>query len=320
MDANMDQTSITAFVYESKLKDWYGRASVRVKPQRVLIDEEAEGQIYFPPELVPVSQHQLVRNLGEWAIRRVLIQRLYMYLEFTAQLEHDVVNRVAHQIAHQQLGVDLPMEMVLDAYKIYTDEAYHAQFSAELKYQIELATGVAPNPTGAPRCLRLLRELLLSVPIEMRQLAEVFFTIVSETLISAILSQIPRDKRIVGTVRLLVADHAEDEGRHHAYFAKLLEFLWPQLNLKQKLIIGPLLSRFVLAFLEPDYAAIECELAGCGLKQSEIQQIMQESYPHSTVAADIREAAKATLRLFERNGVFVNRQIWDAFQQNDLIS
>src|SRR5437762_6788994 len=151
MNVNEDQNCITTFVYESKLKDWYGRASVRIKPQRVFIDEEAEGKLYFPPELVPVSQHQLVYNLGEWAVREVLIQRLYMYLEFTAQLEHDVVNRVAHQIAHQRIGVDLPMEMVLDAYKIYTDEAYHAQFSVELKYQIELATGVTPNRTCAPR-------------------------------------------------------------------------------------------------------------------------------------------------------------------------
>lgn len=320
MDANMDQTSITPFVYESKLKDWYGRASVRVKPQRVLIDEEAEGKLYFPPELVPVSQHQLVLGLGAWAIRRVLIQRLYMYLEFTAQLEHDVVNRVSHRIAHQRAGLDLPMEMVLDAYKIYTDEAYHAQFSAELKYQIELATGIVPNPTGAPRCLRLLQELLLSVPVELRELAEVFFTIVSETLISSILSQIPRDKRVVSTVRLLVADHAEDEGRHHAYFAKLLEFLWPQLSLSQRVIIGPLLMRFVLAFLEPDYAAIECELVGCGLKPTEIQQIMHESYPRSVVVSGVREAAKATLRLFERNGVFIDAETIDAFQQGGLIS
>jgi hypothetical protein len=320
MDTTTDQTNITPFVYESKLKDWYGRASVRVKPQRVLIDEEAEGKLYFPPEMVPVSQHPLVCDLGAWAIRRVLIQRLYMYLDFTAQLEHDVVNRVSHQIAHQRTGLDLPMQMVLDAYKIYTDEAYHAQFSAELKYQIELATGIASNATGAPRCLRLLQELLLSVPAELRPLAELFFTIVSETLISAILSQIPRDKRVVSTVRLLVADHAEDEGRHHAYFAKLLEFVWPLLSLKQKLIIGPLLGQFVLAFLEPDYAAIEWELAGCGLKPDEVQRIMQESYPRSQVVAGIKEAAKATLRLFERNGVFADPQIRDAFEQEGLVS
>src|SRR6185295_14101103 len=63
-----------------------------------------------------------------------------------------------------------------------------------------------------------------------------------------IFSGIPSDPRVVMAVRELVADHAEDEGRHHAYFSRLLEFTWPRLNKAQRATIGPLLPEMVLAF------------------------------------------------------------------------
>lgn len=316
---NTDQAGAEPLVYESKLNNWDHLASVRVKPLRLLVDEESEGKVFFPPELVPVAQHHMVRNLGDWAIREVLIQRLYSYLDFTAVLEHDVVNRVTLQVAQRKIGITLPWEMVFDAYKIYCDEAYHALFSVDLAHQIELATGVKPNPFGQSRCLLILEGLLARVPWDLRQLAEVFFTIVSETLISSILSDIPKDKRVVTTVRHVISDHAEDEGKHHAYFSKLLEFLWPSLGERERQIIGPLLPQYILAFLEPDYGAIECELAGCGLKPEEIKQIIYECYPQSQVLANVRSGAKATLRHFERNGVFEDRRTLDAFLSSGLI-
>ena len=316
---NQDLAGTETFTYESKMSNWDQKASVRAKPHRVLVEEESMGKIYFPPELVPVSYHSMVTTLGDWAIREILIQRLYIYLEFTAQLEHDVVNRVTLQIAQRKLGVDLPWNMLFDAYKIYCDEAYHALFSVDLAHQIELATGVKPNPIGQSRCLLRLEEIVATVPWDLRQLAEVFFTIVSETLISSILSDIPKDKRIVRSVREVVADHAEDEGKHHAYFSKLLEFLWPLLGERERKEIGPLLPQYILVFLEPDYAAIECELAGCGFKPEEVKQIVYEAYPHAQILAGIRSGAKATIRHFERNGLFEDTRIVDAFQSSGLM-
>ncbi len=116
----------------------------------------------------------------------------------------------------------------------------------------------------------------------------IFFTIVSETLISAILSGIPSDPRVVTAVRELVADHAQDEGRHHAYFSRLLEFTWPRLSKAQRALIGPLLPEMILAFLEPDFVAIAGNLRACGLTAEQIDQVMTESYPPATVSAGIR--------------------------------
>ncbi|HEY0602413.1 MAG TPA: diiron oxygenase [Herpetosiphonaceae bacterium] len=305
--------------YTSKLQDWDTRAAVRAKPRRILQDEESQGKLYFPTELVPLAQHPTITNLGPSVARQMVVQHLYTYLDFTTLLEHDVVNVVAHEIAHEKIGFALPREMVFDAYKLYCDEAYHALFSVDLKLQVAAATGVDPLPGHMPSFLQRLRILQESVPRDLQQLAEVFFTIVSETLISATLAQIPRDPRVVSAVREVVADHAEDEGRHHAYFSSLLQILWPQLTPQQQQIIGPLLPEFILGFLEPDYAAATRALTNLDLSSRSVEQILQEVYQPDQVLTNARAAAAATLRLFDRNGVLDEPHTAEAFFKSGLI-
>src|SRR5262249_6641134 len=151
--------------------------------------------------LTPVARHPLVRERGESAVRRVLIQRLHLYLAFTAELEQGAVTPVTQLICRRRIGFDLPEGMVEDAYKICTDEAWHAQFSDDLMRQVQDATGVPPALSGMPRFFQRLEEIQSTVPSDLHGLANIFFTIVSETLISAILSQIPRDTRVVTAVR-----------------------------------------------------------------------------------------------------------------------
>jgi hypothetical protein len=305
--------------YTSKFENWDQVASVRAKPRRLLAEEEANGKLFFPPELVPTSKHRLILDQGEQAIKKMLVRRLYQYLDFTTILEHGVVNRVTQQIAQGRLGISLPEQMEFDAYKIYCDEGYHALFSVDLKRQVALVTHIAPGPIGTPRFLQRLEYLKASMPPELHDMVEVFFTIVSETLISAILSKIPKDTRIVSAVREMVADHAEDEGRHHAYFSKLLEFLWPQLDSYQQTMIGPLLPKFILGFLEPDYDAIKQGLAEYRLRPAEIDSVMYEVYSATKVVSEVKESARATLRLFERNSLLVDGPTLEAFQRSGLI-
>ena len=166
-------------------------------------------------------------------------------------------------ISRRRSGFDLPETMIEDAYKIYTDEAWHAQFSDDLQRQVAVKTGVGPSVFEEPNFFRKLKGSSTDLGPDEQRLVMIFFTIVSETLISAILSGIPSDTRVVTAVRELVADHAEDEGRHHAYFSRLLEFTWPRLNKTQRAVIGPLLPEMILAFLEPDFVAIAGNLRAC---------------------------------------------------------
>jgi hypothetical protein len=221
-------------------------------------------------------------------------------------------------ISRRRSGFDLPETMIEDAYKIYTDEAWHAQFSDDLQRQVAVKTGVGPSVFEEPNFFRRLNALKRDLARADQQLVMIFFTIVSETLISAILSDIPSDARVVAAVREVVADHAQDEGRHHAYFSRLLEYTWPRLNRAQRELIGPLLPEMILAFLEPDFVAIAGNLRACGLTAEQIDQVMTESHPPAAIRAEIRADSRATIRHFERVGIVDDPRTAEALEASRL--
>jgi len=304
--------------YRSRLSDWDSRAGVRAGPRRML-DEEATGKVYFSHPLVPLVRHPLIVKLGPEAERSLLLYHLYSYLDFTSSFEIEVVNRGAQRIAFGKAGIELPGEMIFDAYKIYCDESYHSLYSADLKIQIEAATGIKALPYNFGDFLRRLSKAGEAVPSNLRQMSGLLFVIVFETLISSTLNKIPKDEGVVTAVRKMVADHADDEARHHAYFSSLLDVLWPQLSRRQKSILGPILPHFIIKALEPDYATIRSRLELFDLRPGEIDQVMEESYPWPEVIEGLRKTAGATLALFARNGLLEDTQTLEEFQRSGLI-
>ncbi len=294
--------------YRSPFRNWYERSSVRSAPRRVLEErrheEGAEPQRFFPPELVPVSRHPLVAALPADVFDEVLVQHLYRYLDFTAKLEYLVVNRTVLGIAHGSVGVELPEEMRLDAYRMYCDEAYHALFSADLAVQVRDSTGIAARLPEEPFFLRRLRGIQDGLPAAERALAELLFVIVSETLISASLAEVPQREEVVPAVTGTIRDHAMDEGRHHAYFAHFLQRLWAQLRPAEREAAGRLVPCLMDAFLRPDIEALRLELAGYGLSAQETEQIAAEVYTPEVVAEHARATSAQTRRYFADLGAF----------------
>jgi hypothetical protein len=268
---------------------------------------------------VPIASHPLVAALGPPVMRELLIQHFYHYLDFTAHFEIRVVNDAAQRIAHGKSGIELPDEMIIDAYKIYCDEAYHSLFSADLRGQVEAVTRVAPDPVFFNDFLSRLEEVQSDVPADLKPLAGLFIVILFETLVSAILSGIPRDPHVITALRELVADHAEDEARHHLYFSQFMDMLWPQMTRGQQAAIGPLLPHFIIKCLEPDYALIRRRLSKYSLTREEVEQVVAESYPPERVMTGLRKTARATLHLLRRNGVFEDARTLDAFKASGLL-
>ncbi len=305
--------------YNGKFRDWDRQAIVRARPRRQLHDEEEMGRLYFSPALMPIVDHPIVKAKGEPVRRVILIQHLYRYLDFTAQFETSVVNAAAQAIANRRSPLELPEEMVFDAYKIYCDEAYHAMFSADLKYQMEAVTGVPAVAYDFDAFLKRLRDVQAELPGEARDVVPLFVAIVFETLISGTLVKIPNDEQVVTAVREMVADHAEDEARHHLYFSSLMDIGWPQLTTRQQSAIGPLLPHLIVKCLEPDYCGITRQLSELGLTPDEAAQVVAESFPRAELIAGIRKTARATLNLLERNGLFEREQNMDALRSCGLL-
>ncbi|MDX8053969.1 diiron oxygenase [Lentzea sp. BCCO 10_0798] len=303
--------------YRSPFATWFERSSVRQAPRRVL--EDGEDKHAFSPDLVPLARHALVRALPGDVFGEVLTQHLYRYLDFTTKLEHLVVNRTVLGIAHRTVGVELPEEMVFDAYKIYCDEAYHAVFSADLLRQVRARTGIAPKLVAEPYFTTRLRQIQDSLAPELRPLAELLFVVCSETLISATLAEVPEDPRVHAAVRDTIRDHAQDEGRHHAYFASFLKYLWAQLDPAVRRELGPLLPDLVLAFLHPDLPAVREELLGYGLSRDDAEQVLAEVYDEHTVREYARDTARLTLRHFASVGVLDDPAARDRFEELGLL-
>ncbi|GAA3570741.1 diiron oxygenase [Streptomyces osmaniensis] len=304
--------------YQSPFRTWYSKASVRKSPRR-MVEEGDDDAFFFSPELVPVARHPLVMELPPGTFREILLQHLYRYLDFTAKLEYLVVNRTALGIAQGSVRVDIPEEMRLDAYKIYCDEAYHTLFSVDLLQQVQQRSGVRAKLPEEPYFLTRLRQYLETLDASRRPLVELLFVVVSETLISASLAEVPADDGVHPTVRAVIRDHAADEGRHHTYFAMLVRYLWAQLDDEARRFASRIVPTLINFFLAPDTPALLDELRGYGVKADTAQQILAETYTAEALATHARITARQTVRIFAALGALDDSAARDAFENSGLL-
>lgn len=302
--------------YESRLKNWDSRASVR-NTERRMLRRSKSSELPFSIQLVPIAKHSLLAHREPRVMHELLAQRLYSYLQFTDVLETEVVVPVCLNLARCELpGLMLDPAMAFDARRIATDEMYHAQCAADLTLQLAEEVCVAPVVHSRPLFLDELQQILDETRWEMRHLSRLHFVIVSETLITNILRGVPNDETVMPTVRETIRDHALDEARHHAYFAEILEVVWPQLTTQQKDVVGQQLARFITMFLQPDRAAHVDWLTAIGLEAKAIQEVIEDTYTNDRVVADIRLMAHPAIEHFERVGILdhsASREALEAF-------
>jgi hypothetical protein len=305
----MHLTSTTASCYRKPLAAWDDESWIRSKPAR---RASCEG-FAFSPELVPIAQHpRFAENVR--LRERLLAFRLLTHLQFTTVLELAHVNAVCARLARDQYALDLTRDQKLDALRIYCDEGGHALFVELLSDAIERRHGIERSVLPKPRFHQVLEDLFVEQGSRMApELLHLFFVSVSETLVTKILRDIPRDPRVAPLVREVIGDHARDEGTHSVYFHWLFPKAWERLRAQQQELLGQILPRFLEAFLAPDMAGEARILQALGLKEDERQQVLAETYDPSGIRQAVRAAAQPTLRLFEGAGVFDRPSVADAF-------
>jgi hypothetical protein len=299
--------------HSSRFEDWDERAAVRVKPLATITPGDRARGLFFSPELVPAASHPLVLARGPTAVEKVLAYHLLTHLDFTDVLENEVVLPVAYMIGRERFGLRLPPNMAADARKIAVDEMHHALLATSLVAEIAALSGVAPMAVQRPAFILRLESILAETDLELRALVRFFFAVVSETLITGTLSQVPKDTRVMPGVRQMLRDHAEDETRHHAFFADALMQVWPQLRAHERALIGPLLPEFISLFITPDPMALGEALSQIGLARREIDRLKEEAYATERLNRAAIEGSGVTLRHFRRAGVFEDARTADAF-------
>lgn len=282
---------------------WYETAGVRGGARRLFHDETDQGKTFYPAEQIPYMGHEAVTALPEAARRELTIRHLYQFLLSTGHLETRIVNRAAELIANGRSGVELPNARKLDAFKVYCDEGYHSLYSFDLADQIATETGVvipdwnyggfvdALESAGA----RLLPDAPAIVPL--------LQVVVFETLVTAVLNEIPNDPDVLTVVRDLTRDHAKDEGHHHRFFADFFHRFWTQLDPSLRGPVAHALPALVRACLTWDVIPVIDSLQRAGLDADTARTVASDSYGGDAGSDRIAHICRATVRVFRSAGV-----------------
>lgn len=312
-------TKTSNLILDRSMQSWYDKAGVRNDPRR-MIGEEQNGEFYWPPQLAPFVNHPLVAKLekADAAKHELLIRQLYHYLQFTSNYELRVINRATDLIATGRSGVPLSTQVRLDAFKIYTDEGYHALYSVDAIHQVEKRTGVQFNEYDFDNFLNYLSDVKGQLP-ELKGAVELLVVIIFETFITGSLTQVPKDNNVVSLVREIVTDHAEDEAHHHAFFSGFFPLLWGQLTVFERTKLGKILPQLIVRPLEPAIPIIHQSLLGVGLSDEEARHVIEDTYPRDEVMAGIRKSARSTMNLFAKYDLFEDKEIRNSFEESGLI-
>jgi hypothetical protein len=303
--------------YVSAFDGWHERASVRTRPDR-LAGATLDRRRLFPDRLIPILQHPLLQDSPEHIREAVRSRHLLRYLDFTLVLETDVVNPIALAIAHGRDGLSLPPRMRQDAFKVYCDEAYHAVFTSELLESLRGLADPTVRPSRAYFIERFLEIAAKSEP-ELRLPLRFLFVAISEMLITGTLQQLPDDGSVTEPVRLMVADHAADEARHHAFFSRYLEHFWQPLDRDRAVTLARLAPDLIACFLAPDLDSLYAELGTYGFSRDDRWRILAETFENPRVRRQRARMARPVVAGFTRLGILEVPEVRDRFRAHGLL-
>jgi hypothetical protein len=286
------------------LDRWYEQAGVRTGVRRMFHEDAERGKVLFPAALVPYAAHEAVRALPPERVRELTVRHLYQFLLSTTHLETRVVNAAAEPLANGRAGLDLPAALRLDAFKVYCDEGYHALYSLDLADQIAAVTGIAVPGWDYGGFVERLRETGRARLPEAPRLAELLQAVVFETLITAVLNEVPADETVAAPVRDLLRDHARDEGRHHRFFSLFFKELWVRLTPAERAGAARALPALIRAALTWDLGPVHASLRLAGLDADTARQVVADTYTEGPGERRLNEMARSLLRLCAATGLF----------------
>lgn len=302
----------------SAFRQWYEKAGVRSEPRRMIDEDDDIEKSFFPEHLVPHLDHPLIPKDDPLLRRYLVAQHAYQWLRFTMHFEVAVVVRASQKIADGSSGLLLSDTARMDAYKIVVDEGYHSLYSLDVQHQLVERSGIPALDYDFGPFISGLDDVGRDFP-EHRRLVQLLQVVVFETLVTSILSDVPKDRGVVAIMRETVQEHAIDEGRHHAFFSAFFKHLWSQLDAPLRQRVADYLPDLVVRSLRPASDPARDALLASGFERGQVADIIADSFSRDRVMAGIRHSADKTLRLFEEVGVLDLPGARDRFTEKGLI-
>lgn len=293
--------SETHLAYSSSFNRWDTKSSVRSSPDRVEGASLRDATL-FADDLVPILSHEFFWNEGLELREKVRLSHLERYLKFTLTLETDAVNPVILNIARARDRLVLPPEMRQDAFRMYVDEAYHANFTYSLLRLLERERGISADVVEIPFFLQRLAKIADGTPADLRHHLITIFVSISELLITGTLNSVPRHETVADPIRLSINDHAADEARHHAFFAVYLPYYWDSLSHSEQQILAPLVPDLIDCFLKPDIPSQYSELKSYEIPEQIIKSILDGTFSSENIADGKKRAARPVINILRKVG------------------
>lgn len=294
---------------------WYGRAMVRVRDPRQPGPTWQDSHTLYNRELTPYTAHPLVAALGPRAALELGAGRLAEYLAKTEVVELEIVNRAVQHILELP-GV--PDDMRTDLLRVYTDEGYHVLMMEEFRGHIQQATGLRLGRRPGREVGDIAR-LVGSLPPDKRPIAVICCAIVTETLITATLRQAGGDTVHPAVTRML-AEHATDEARHHAFFHRFADGWIPTVLGQDRALVESVFRQVLWYFLCPDFGRLRDNLVAQGLTPAQAAAVVDESYDRAELRRQFLAASSACRRLIGDLGLEAGERFADRLSVLDSSS
>lgn len=296
--------------YEKYFDKWDQQAAVRTKPNTYSMRGDGlHGELcnkrWFLPDGVPILTHPLLKNIDQDKEQYILGRFLLQFLEYGTILEHEFINTILAEMAVGESGIPLPDRMRLDAFKIYTDEAYHAYFNMEATQQIRNYIGLPVSEAWPLQNSRLtgLRNLIPQNKSKENFLIRFGIVVASETIAPKELSETMKGI-VIDPIYNLFIDHAEDEKKHCMYFSTLFEVVWNYLSDDEKKFLGMAFPKILKSFVDINKIALHETLAKIDVDRESADTIIADSYPEDFCVNRALSVASSTFYNLERLGVY----------------
>lgn len=315
----MTQFTQPVLRYAKYFDQWDTQSSVRSKPNTYSmasdnLNSELNDKRWFLPDGVQILTHPLLKGLDQEKEQYILGRFLLQFLEYGTILEHEFINTILAEMAMGESGIPLPDRMRIDAFKIYTDEAYHAYFNMEATQQIRNYIGLSVNDAWPLQNSRLtsLRSLIPQNKSKENFLIRFGIVVASETIAPKELSETMKGI-VIDPIYNLFIDHAEDEKKHCMYFSTLFEVVWNYLSSDEKKFLGMMFPKILKAFVDINKIALHDALEKIEIDRETAEKIISDSYPQDFCVNRALSVASSTFYNLERLGVYNIPGVRDEF-------
>ncbi|MDD1013924.1 diiron oxygenase [Pseudomonas rubra] len=298
-------------------KHWDIESSVRSRPNRYLLTQEAiqssTTKNWFPPIMLPFLRHPAISVMPDHSIKYLQAHYLVHFLDYTTTLEHTIVNRAVENIVHDRMGITFNKNVRDAGLKIYTDEGYHAQYSAVLAEQVANHFTLARMSSAR---ISKLNDLLRSADQKHLPLVQFLVGFVSETVIATELLDLTRHK-LITPVHHAFRDHLHDEARHAQYFSECFVSVWQHLPTAEKLLAVDYIIEILDVFCQFDEPWLSISLMSCPTPPVYPHEIINESRKWATERRKL--SALGTLEAIKRTDLLNTTAFKKSFVQQGLI-